>query len=1042
MSTHRFEFSVSQWHAVAAMRMLGRPLSADVLAVLAKLLPSKLNELITRGIEMNYIREAPSGCHIISSKLADAVQTKLSSVCTPDLADTFLDRLLKSDLPEAEDMEIQASLYYWSGKITEAATIENEIGYKALEKGHLGKALTHFEQTLAWIPSPGEDLKQQHLFTSAVLQLSHLRFCSGEGLNEIPELLNMAQQAAVQRKDTHTNVLLELHKVRHICHENRFEEAIETSRKALDIAKTLGDDFQSLSTEFTGVYYFFKGMHKEALTFFEEAFQRVELNQDRPVAFLIPHWLGLCAAYTGQFHRAIGVFDTNFRRAQYRSEPALADHFRSDLGIVLLIAGKTDEAYRHLSEMLEGAKSRGNRHAILWGKIGIAYFHYLENRPREAHQLMQEAVTEAMDHNCLFRQYTWPWFLEMLYGFNRLKYGPLPAFDYESELETKAGGSNVMLRGVALRLKAKEAIFQHNDSRKVAALFKRSEQYLRQSGNPIELGKTLVEIARFKLRKKQFESAWNYSLMARESLTGVNPALFPPDLRPALERKVDQPVFYQPPPADNHLDKIIDALDKLILSHNVDSFLQRVLSIVGNFFGAARGAVFWKDAPDPKKAAYKVGYNLSEEESLRQDFRNSLLAIQKTFRQNSTILIRKALKSARNLKTTPLAVLCMPLEIDGQVKGVFYYDNAYDEKAFDRLSGNELDVLCQYMGRLISCVTTYFEGIMASSYEKAVQTSTAGHSPGSELKAESPIMKKLLSLADKAADSDASILILGETGVGKELLAQRLHRMNRKRGSGPFHVVDVSNIAESLIESELFGYEKGAFTGADQRKLGRLELSNGGTLFIDEIGNIPLTIQSKLLRALQEKSVVRVGGTNTVKTDFRLLAATNQDLEQDVLLGRFRADLFYRINVVPIKVPPLRDRGDDILLLANHFLKHFSKKHGKTSLQFSEKAQANFLQYHWPGNIRELKNVVECAVLLSSDNLLGTDLFPKADINPAGNPFEDLPTMDELQQRYISYVLDITNGRISGKGGAAEVLGMKRTTLAARMKKLGVHKYG
>jgi len=637
----------------------------------------------------------------------------------------------------------------------------------------------------------------------------------------------------------------------------------------------------------------------------------------------------------------------------------------------------------------------------------------------------------------LFRQYSWPWFLEMLYGFNRLDYDPIPEFSYEEELAKKIAGPNVLLRGVALRFKAKEAIFRHADSREVEEFFKKSEKNLKKSRNPIELGKTWVEIARYKLRKRDLETAWNYSLMARESLTGHNPTLFPPDLKSALERSINKTIFFQSP-RDN-LDSIIESLDKLVLSHNVESFLKRVLSSVGNFFGAGRGAVFWTDESIKNKLKYKVGYNLSQEEASRKTFEKSYAAILKAHKKNTPVLEMKPGRPSKTKKSDVLALLCIPLEMGGYVKGIFYYDNSYDAKAFSIISADEIGALAQYMGRLIGCVTTYFGSIMEWSHEKSIQTSSGGYSNNDEIKTQSPVMKKLLSMADKVADSDASILILGETGVGKELLARRLHRMNSKRSKGPFHVVDVSNISESLIESELFGYEKGAFTGADQRKLGRLELSNDGTLFIDEIGNIPLKTQSKLLRALQEKCFVRVGGTNTIHTNFRLLAATNQDLEKDIELGRFRADLFYRINVIPLKIPPLRERGDDILLLANYFLGHFSKKHGKIKIDLSENTIQNLRQYHWPGNIRELKNIIERAVLLESDDLLRINVPTNLkDSKIARDLFQDLPTMDEMQRRYIAYVLEITNGKISGKNAAAEILGMKRTTLSARIKKLGV----
>lgn len=1032
----KFELSIAQWHALAAMKILRSPVSLDLLSILTQLLPSQLFDLINYCLKLKCLVKNELERYMLTPDVPAFIEKKLPLFCTDDLALTFLERLLKSELSEEVSLGVQADLHFWAGQVEEAAAIENELGYQALDKKELGRALGHFEQTLEWISDPGENIKRELLFTSAVFELSHLRFCSGEKLGEIPALLNIAKRGAKRRGDIRTRVLLELHMVRHICHENRLEEAISVIRKALDDAKVLGDDFLSESAEFSGLYYFYQGLHKEALTFFEEAIQRVELKQNRPVAFYLPHWLGLCAIYTGQFHRAIGVLDCNWRRAQRRSEWALADNFRGDLGIVLLIAGKTEEAYAHLTAMLDSAMEKRNQVAIYWGQMGLAYYHYLENRPRESHTLMQKAVCNAAKHNILFRQYSWPWFLEILYGFNRLNYEPIQEFSYPEELEKKAKGLNILLRGVALRLKAKEAIFRHDNYDEIETLFESSEQCLKKSKNPIELGKTWVELARYKLRKKEFESAWNFSLMAWEALTGFNPALFPPDLRPALERSLDKPIFFQSP-RDN-LDRIMDSLDKLVLSHNVESFLQRVLSIIGNFFGAGRGGVFWCEESKKENLRFKVGYNLSEEETSSKFFLKSFAAIVDTFKTKSPLLKRNASESSKSGQPEILAMLCIPLEIGGHIKGVFYYDNSYDNKSFDILSKDELGVLSQYMGRLIGCITTYFGSMMESSIEKIIQTSTVNYSSADEWKGESQVIKNLLSLADKAADSDASILILGETGVGKELLAQRIHRMNKKRCNGPFHVIDVSNISESLIESELFGYEKGAFTGADRRKLGRLELSHEGTLFIDEIGNIPLQTQSKLLRALQERSFVRVGGTKTIHTDFRLLAATNQDLKKDIELGRFRADLFYRINVVPINIPPLRDRGDDVLLLADYFLETFSKKHEKLKRHLSEKSKESLLQYHWPGNIRELKNVIERAVLLDSDDLPGIDFSTNTHKETADNPFQDLPTMDEMQQRYISYVLDKTSGRISGKGAAAEILGMKRTTLSARIKKLGI----
>jgi len=304
-----------------------------------------------------------------------------------------------------------------------------------------------------------------------------------------------------------------------------------------------------------------------------------------------------------------------------------------------------------------------------------------------------------------------------------------------------------------------------------------------------------------------------------------------------------------------------------------------------------------------------------------------------------------------------------------------------------------------------------------------------------DIQTQSPIMVELLNQADRLAATDSTVLILGETGVGKELISKRLH-MNSLRQEKPFVVIDPTTIPEALFESELFGHEKGAFTGAERQKQGRIELAHRGTLFIDEVGEIPKFIQTKLLRVLQEKTFTRVGGTETLFSDFRLIAATNRDLAADVAAGRFREDLFYRLSVIPLKIPPLRERADDIPLLARYFLKKFSVKHNRSELHLTHADEVNLMAYEWPGNVRELENVMERAVLVTLDDKLDLDLPIRGE--SIVNSMSDFPGLDEIQRRYIYLVLKKTKGKISGPGGAAEMLGMKRTTLNNRMKKLGI----
>jgi transcriptional regulator with PAS, ATPase and Fis domain len=379
--------------------------------------------------------------------------------------------------------------------------------------------------------------------------------------------------------------------------------------------------------------------------------------------------------------------------------------------------------------------------------------------------------------------------------------------------------------------------------------------------------------------------------------------------------------------------------------------------------------------------------------------------------------------------------MCIPFEINNSLYGVLYHDNSYLEDCFDNFDKFQLLRIANSLSSYISQINNFSQHLETKVIGQLKQFD---QSERIKIVAQSRPMQKVLNQAKQISSSDSPVLILGETGVGKELLARQIHDWSH-RHDRPMITVNPTTIPETLVESELFGYEKGAFTGADRQKQGLIELAHKGTLFIDEIGEISTAIQVKLLRVIQEKTLIRVGGTRTISSDFRLITATNRNLAKSVASGRFREDLYYRINVIPITIPPLRDRNDDVLLLARHFLSLYSRQNNSEIPRLSKETEAILLNYDWPGNIRELKNVIERAVLLSTDGKLDFDLSVKIG-TLAEHPFSDFPSLEELQRRYIQYILDKTNDKISGPGGATELLKMKRTTLYNRMNKLGLRK--
>jgi formate hydrogenlyase transcriptional activator len=306
-----------------------------------------------------------------------------------------------------------------------------------------------------------------------------------------------------------------------------------------------------------------------------------------------------------------------------------------------------------------------------------------------------------------------------------------------------------------------------------------------------------------------------------------------------------------------------------------------------------------------------------------------------------------------------------------------------------------------------------------------------------ELVGESPAFQKTLKAIEKVAPTDSTVLITGETGTGKELVARAIHHLSTRRDN-PFITVNCAALPPTLIESELFGHEKGSFTSATARKIGRFELANGGTIFLDEVGELPLDLQAKFLRVLEAQELQRVGSGLTIRLNVRVLAATNMDVEQAVKRGLFRSDLFYRLNVFPVRVPSLRERRDDIPVLVRHFVKKYCERYRKTVTRIGSSTLKALASYGWPGNIRELEHLIERAVILSQGPMLTIEELEESAEH--GSPNDGPRTLAEAERRHIIETLSQTNWVLAGRYGAAARLGMKRSTLQHRMKKLGIRR--
>ncbi|HEU5040997.1 MAG TPA: sigma 54-interacting transcriptional regulator, partial [Gemmatimonadales bacterium] len=492
------------------------------------------------------------------------------------------------------------------------------------------------------------------------------------------------------------------------------------------------------------------------------------------------------------------------------------------------------------------------------------------------------------------------------------------------------------------------------------------------------------------------------------------------------------------------LQTVIKVAEALAGEMDLERLLGRLMRVAIEHAGAERGhfllehdgapMVHVTGGPDAVEVRAETGTPLGEATGL------PLTVVNLVRRTGETVLLDDA-RTEPQFSTDPYVVrerprstICMPVVNQGRLIGALYLENNLAPGVFTTDRARVLQIIAAQAAiaienaRLFAEIRRLKERVEATNVylTEEIQTERGFE----EIVGHTPALRRVLGRIEQVAATDSTVLVLGETGTGKELVARAIHEHSRRR-ERPMVSVNCGAISAGLVESELFGHERGAFTGALSRKIGRFELADGGTIFLDEIGDLPLDLQVKLLRVLQEGEIERVGGARPIRVDVRVIAATHRDLEAAVGEGRFRADLYYRLNVFPLHVPPLRERREDIPVLVRHFVLKYAARMGKTIEHIPRKSLDALTAYDWPGNVRELANIVERSVIVSSGHTL-----------EVGDWLTSQPTatrtLRETEREQILAALEETRWRVSGPAGAAVRLGLKPTTLEARMKKLGI----
>jgi len=739
--------------------------------------------------------------------------------------------------------------------------------------------------------------------------------------------------------------------------------------------------------------------------------------------------LGWTYGIAGETARGVGLIRSVRRKARELGAQDLERYATLILVLVLSDAGRIEEAEAFLEELFNSPVVFLDHYTLWPGNGKKAYFAYCHGEYDKAFTYLSKAWENSQALGTPHHRGSDN--LEVMLGLEEL--GMVhPHWYFESDIERLLEWPDIYMQGVAYRFRALKAFRLKEPSERIKADLKKSIALLTQAGAKIELSHAQILMARIRIGEKKLSIADKLLKCAWETFSKVNPNLFPKELKTYLDQ-ASKHAFW--------VESLLNVGDAFGSKRSRKELLNQIIKQAMRIAGAERGAIFLRQDQQLKTVASR---NIETSEISTDAFAHKMSLIEQVLKSGSEVV--KKTDFHRPAKEAYLDTVgwtgCFPILLKGKVMGVIFMDRGLTEPQLPEEEISLLRIISNQAAVALENLEAYEE---ISDLKSDLEAETHYYREAFELSPFKTQMigrtepfKKMLNLISHVAKSETTVMISGETGVGKDLVAQAIHQ-HSSRSSGPFIAVNVVSLSPELIASELFGHEKGAFTGASQTREGRFELASRGTLFLDDIDAFSLDIQAKMLRVLEAKEFERVGSSRTLKTRFRLVAASNRNIEELVERGLFRSDFYYRLNVFPIKVPALRERAEDIPALAGYFVEMFGKKIGKQFGPISKKNRELLMSYHWPGNIRELRHVIERAVLLSREGHL---VIPPLAPCPPGISCDDerILSLKEMESRHIVKALSRCRGKVSGTGGAAALLEVKPTTLYSKMKRLGIER--
>jgi formate hydrogenlyase transcriptional activator len=876
----------------------------------------------------------------------------------------------------------------------------------------------------------GEEADQ--VFVDAAINYSKISIYR-HNTGKVISILQDALERARKWNKKACQSLLEMHLAANEWLCSRYPEAMGHFRIGWSLSKEI-DDLKILRsiTAFGNFFLYWQGRFAEAVRSYEKSVPEVDKFPHSRFPLMAALVIGQCYGYGGQITQGLGMLDAIRVHCLEKGDVSLVAHAEGTIGDLLLNIRRTEEAVPYLKSALEKASEENNRFLQILLHLTLASAHYFLGNHKRSMKYLERFLERRQQVEMTVQLY--PYLIELCWGMEQGILPRISGLSLREEVGRSLESDNVFMKGVAFRYLALLQRREGAPQERMLQSLAQSLEWLEMSGHQIELAKSQMELARQHVLAGEEGKAQETAQVPYKFLSSLNEALIPDDLRCLMNPETG---------SEELLKEILKLNQEVVTIRQNKDLVQYIISTGNKMTGAERGAIFlFGEKSNSPRLGLRASKNLTTDQIRQPSFLSSMAMIEEVAATGRGLIQGTDTKEIEAYCGDAIrSRICVPMILRDRVLGVLYHDNRLLGSAFNE---SDLEMLA-YFGALAALALDNAEAYeeihrlnqKLNDENKYYEEQQKQTSHSENIVGHSPSIMRVLDQIAQVAPTESNVLVLGETGVGKELVAMAIHQQSPRRGK-PFIRVHCSALPESLIPSELFGHEKGAFTGATQRRIGRFELADGGTLFLDEIGDLSPDLQVQLLRVLQSKEFERVGGSETRHSDFRLVAATNRDLEHLVMTERYRADLFYRLNVFPIHVPPLRERKEDIPSLAYYFLKNYARKTGKPLEKIPESEMDKLTRYQWPGNVRELENVIERGTILSAPPYFHV---PTLEFSPSGmSPPRIGTTLLENERQHILWALGKTNWKVRGGGGCSELLDIPPSTLESRMKKLGIQR--